>query len=172
MDKNPVSINSNNTDSICLVRSKAQHYAPLLSWVKDDFVFVQWAGPSLERPSSASVLETSLQIGNYQSFSLVTTQQKQDQLLGFGQIQIWSSRAHLGRLIIAPEHRKKGLSYVLVNRLIQEAARQQPIQSVSLFVYDNNIAAKTSYDNLGFVPAPYPPSIAQVPDCTFMTLDY
>ncbi|WP_371195411.1 GNAT family N-acetyltransferase [Glaciecola sp. SC05] len=172
MDKNAVPVNSKTQGSMRLEPSKAHHYVPLLSWVRQAENFVHWAGPSLKPASNPAELEISLHTNNYESFSLVKNVHQQEELLGFGQIQIWSKRAHLGRLIIAPQHRRKGLSYILINRLMELASQQHAIQSVSLFVYDENVGAKTSYENLGFVPAPYPKGIAYVPDCTFMTLDY
>lgn len=171
MDKDLISIES-SLGTIKLIRSESRHYAPLLAWVSDAHMFTQWAGPSLTRAKSADELEVSLQVGNYQSFSLVKDEDVGEQLIGFGQIQIWSSRVHLGRLIIAPQYRNMGLSYKLVNALIEQAAGQVNINSVSLFVYDNNKAAKTSYKNLGFVAAAYPKGIKHIENCTFMTLDY
>lgn len=172
MDKDTLPIKPLSGAATRLVVSEAQDYALLLSWLKDADEFTRWAGPSLAPAATAQALQASLQTVSYQSFSLLSDASEQPQMLGFGQIQLWTSRAHLGRLIIAPEHRNNRLSYVLVNRLIEEAARQQPIVSVSLFVNNDNVAAKTSYENLGFVPTAYPKSIIALPDCTFMTLKY
>ncbi|MFC4701684.1 GNAT family N-acetyltransferase [Glaciecola siphonariae] len=173
MDKNTVSINTQDEfDNIELVFSMSAHYEHLLTWLPKGEAFVRWAGPSLDYPEDAASFEASLVVGNYQSYTLINASGDTPEILGFGQIQIWSSRAHLGRLIIAPQYRGRGLSYILVNLLIEKAAAQHNITSVSLFVYKDNLPAVTSYQNLGFVPSAYPKEVTFVEGCSFMTLDY
>jgi ribosomal protein S18 acetylase RimI-like enzyme len=174
MDKDPISINSKRElDNIELIDAQPAHYGLILSWFSNKRQFEHWAGPSLGFPSGADELQRGLQKGDYKSFALVNNSDHGEQvLLGFGQIQFWPNRAHVGRLVIAPEYRGKGLSYVLVNLLIEQAVALQKIQLVSLFVYNSNTAAKTSYKNLGFVESAYPQGIAKVKDCSYMTLEY
>ncbi|MBT1451108.1 GNAT family N-acetyltransferase [Glaciecola sp. XM2] len=93
-------------------------------------------------------------------------------MLGFGQVQLCPLRAHLGRLVISPDYRGLGLSYEVVNRLIEVAVRQQDIHIISLFVYESNKAALTSYNNLGFVPTAYPKDVSSIKHCQYMTLRY
>jgi ribosomal protein S18 acetylase RimI-like enzyme len=168
---NPVELDEGQLTNIKLVTPQSQHYQTLLNWFTHKAQFEQWAGPSIPFPCESSDIESALHNNRYKSYALVNTRADGEQtFLGFGQIQIWPKRAHLGRLVIAPEHRRKSLSYVLVNMLIQEAEAFDITETVSLFVYNSNVSAVKSYHNLGFVKSPYPKGVSLVQNCSFMTL--
>ena len=89
-------------------------------------------------------------------------------MLGFGQYYLREGRCHLGRLVIAPSERGKGLAKVLINLLGEQGKQQLNCDSLSLFVYSHNTLAKIAYEKLGFIQTQYP-SDMPLDGCIYMT---
>ena len=172
MNKNLLLVDLKDPKKIACIASEEAHFTSIVSWFNNAKAFTSWAGPQLSFVKEPSILRKVITKGSYLSYSLLYLDSDHEVLLGFGQIQLWPERAHLGRLVISPYFRGKGLSYQLVNQLIEIAVAKQHIKLISLFVYDDNKVAKHSYSMLGFSPAPYPKNVTPVKNCTFMTLRY
>ncbi|MBC7918701.1 MAG: GNAT family N-acetyltransferase [Rhodoferax sp.] len=75
--------------------------------------------------------------------------------VGFG--QHWMNRpgaVHMGRILVSPLVRGKGLGRVLVEQLLARALQVSGVDTVTLRVYRDNGAALALYSSLGFVQVP------------------
>ena len=73
--------------------------------------------------------------------------------MGFGQYWLTApGTAHLGRIIVSPQARGRGLGRVLMQLLCAEALRSPDVQRLSLRVYRDNVAALALYRDVGFQP--------------------
>lgn len=71
--------------------------------------------------------------------------------VGFGQYWMTGAgTAHLGRIIVSPLARGRGLGRLLVQSLSAQAMRESGIQRLTLRVYRDNTAAVALYRDLGF----------------------
>lgn len=71
--------------------------------------------------------------------------------VGFG--QYWpttSGTLHLGRIIVSPQARGRGLGRVLMQALMGQALQSAGVERLTLRVYRDNAAAVTLYRDLGF----------------------
>lgn len=85
--------------------------------------------------------------------------------MGFGQYWLTApGTAHLGRIIVSPQARGRGLGRVLMQLLGAEALRAPGVQRLTLRVYRDNIAAVALYRDLGFQPVEH----ASTPELLFM----
>ncbi len=85
--------------------------------------------------------------------------------MGFGQYWLTASgTAHLGRIIVSPQARGRGLGRVLMQLLGAEALRSPGVQRLTLRVYRDNVAAVALYRDLGFQPV----EDASTPELLFM----
>jgi ribosomal-protein-alanine N-acetyltransferase len=126
-------------------------YAAIASWIPDAEAAVRWAGPHLSFPFGASDLPALLAVpgGGESSYSLI---EGSVNLCGFGQHWVLQPGAvHLGRIIVAPDARGRGLGRELCQRLISAALKSTAAEAVTLRAYRDNVVALNLYKNLGFV---------------------
>lgn len=87
--------------------------------------------------------------------------------LAFGQYYARQGCCHLGRLVVAPQHRGQGLARELIRLLMARGTAELGMTRCSLFVLDHNAVARKVYASLGFAESPYPENAAAglpVPD--------
>jgi ribosomal protein S18 acetylase RimI-like enzyme len=124
-------------------------YEAIASWVPDSAACLRWAGPRLAFPFSAADLPALLTVSNGESYCFVEGAIP----LGFGQHWVLTPGAvHLGRIILSPAVRGKGLGRVLCEQLAAKAIQSTHATSVTLRVYRDNTAAVALYTSLGFTP--------------------
>ncbi|MCH4295039.1 GNAT family N-acetyltransferase [Shewanella sp. 3B26] len=143
-----------------LTAPTASDYLELASWIADAEQARRWAGPNLPYPFTADSLEALLALPgiNVSSFCLVDARG----MCGFG--QFWQplpaavsasaaieNSVHLGRIIISPHQRGRGLGRALIEQLITKAIEVTAASAITLRVYRSNLAAATLYSQLGFV---------------------
>lgn len=143
-----------------LTAPTASDYHELASWIADAEQARRWAGPNLPYPFTADALEALLELPgiNVSSFCLVDARG----MCGFG--QFWQplpaavsasaaieNSVHLGRIIISPHQRGRGLGRALMEQLITKAIEVTGASAITLRVYRSNVAAATLYRQFGFV---------------------
>jgi ribosomal protein S18 acetylase RimI-like enzyme len=85
--------------------------------------------------------------------------------MGFGQYWLTApGTAHLGRIIVSPQARGRGLGRVLMQVVVCRGLRSPDVQRLSLRVYRDNVAAVALYRDLGFQPV----EDASTPELLFM----
>ncbi len=83
----------------------------------------------------------------------------QEEIIGSGYAKIlkaapknkFSAYAYLGFMYVKPSFRGKGVNKLIIEKLIAWA-KSRDVKEVRLEVYDENIAAKKSYEKVGFKP--------------------
>lgn len=126
------------------------NYATVASWPESSGATQRWAGPGVPFPLPpewfAQVLELEVRPG----WVLLD---EQGVCVGFGQYWMTGTgtgTAHLGRIIVSPLARGRGLGRLLVQSLSAQALRESGIQRLTLRVYRDNTAAVALYRDLGF----------------------
>ena len=140
----------------------------IITWIPDQESCRLWAGPYVKFPCSVDRLKDDIRFSRVNSFALISDR---DELVGFGQIFEKNNRLHLARIIIAPEHRGKGLGKRLCQCLIQEGIKNFGRKEFSLNVYTSNKNAYNLYQNLGFYPDNAPKNFPSDHDNIYMVMN-
>jgi ribosomal-protein-alanine N-acetyltransferase len=125
-------------------------YEALTSWVPDAVACARWAGPGLRFPFGAKELPDLLAEPRSRSVCLG---EPGGAALAFG--QYWgktNGAVHLGRIIVAPQARGRGVGRRFCELLIAAALEDTAAAVVTLRVYRDNAVALRLYSGLGFVP--------------------
>ena len=118
----------------------------MASWVGSARECELWAGPRMPFPLDVSQLPARIDFGRVGTFALWAGERQ----VAFGQIVPKARRrAHLARVIVAPQVRGRGHGERLIRLLIEEAHRQSHTR-VSLNVDRGNVPAIALYSKLGF----------------------
>ncbi|XLZ69957.1 GNAT family N-acetyltransferase [Massilia sp. SR12] len=126
-------------------------FETIASWIPDAAAARRWAGPLLSYPFTAADLPAALAIPGCQTSSHCLVDDYIETPLGFGQYWVFQADAvHLGRIIIAPDARGRGLGRALCQHLIEAALAGTQAKAVTLRAYRDNVAAVDLYESLGF----------------------
>jgi [ribosomal protein S18]-alanine N-acetyltransferase len=132
-----------------LRQASASDYETIVTWLPDAEATRRWAGPRVTFPFTAPELELQVQVPGGKSYVL----QSGAAVVAYGQHWVLAKPAvHLGRLIVAPTHRGKGLGRELCVQLIAAAIQATGASAVTLRVYRDNTNALALYRALGFKP--------------------
>jgi ribosomal-protein-alanine N-acetyltransferase len=135
--------------TVRLRETRQSDYDVIASWIPDADACLRWAGPRVGFPFS---VEELTQILTAAGSAGVCLEADDEDPCGFG--QYWSrddETVHLGRLIVAPACRGKGLGRELCVRLIRRVVDVTGARAITLRVYRDNMTAVTLYQSLGFV---------------------
>jgi [ribosomal protein S18]-alanine N-acetyltransferase len=122
------------------------------TWVRTPRECELWAGARVHFPLTLASLSAAIDFVHQGGLVLLDG----DATVAFGQIVSKARRrAHLARLIVAPEHRGRGFGKALVGELLEQA-RTNRYQLASLNVDPANAVAIALYGKLGFVDAERP----------------
>ena len=124
------------------------HYATIADWLDSAEATQRWAGPGVPFPLLPERFAQVLELEARPGWALLD---EQDQCLGFGQYWMTDAgTAHLGRIIVSPLARGRGLGRLLMQALSAQAMREAGVQRLTLRVYRDNAAAVALYRDLGF----------------------
>jgi ribosomal protein S18 acetylase RimI-like enzyme len=140
-----------------------QDLAELSGWFLTESEAKNWGGPSIHFPMSLEQLKIDIEWDVAQSYALVD---EGGSLLGFSQVFDKFGCKHLGRIVVSPEMRGRKLGYKLMAALLDPVS--QDGVNFSLFVYEDNIPAKSLYESIGFEVRAYPEGQPEIKDCIFM----
>lgn len=135
--------------TVRLRETRQSDYDVIASWIPDADACLRWAGPRVRFPFTVAELAKMLTAAGSVSFCL---EGDDEDPCGFG--QYWSrddETVHLGRLIVAPACRGRGLGRELCARLIKHVVDVTGPRAITLRVYRDNMTAVTLYQSLGFV---------------------
>lgn len=136
----------------------------LMSWFSNQQETYQWGGPEFPFPFDTDSFRKGLKLDELNSFALIDDN---DQFVAFGQFYLRIGRCHLGRLVVNPSHRGRGIGKVLVQHLIEKGHENLNVSECSLFVLKDNHNALQLYLSLGFILADYPKPMP-IEDCFYM----
>ena len=136
-----------------LASFEESHLPALMSWFTDEESCRVWGGPDFHFPFTEESFRESAKLDAWRSWSLL---RPDGGLVGFGQYYERLGRCHLSRLVIAPAERRRGLGETLVRGLCARGREELGVETVSLFVLEDNEHATRLYRRLGFRITPYP----------------
>lgn len=137
-------------------------FAVVAGWLDSPEATLRWAGPGVPFPLPAEAFAAALALPSRPGWTL---QDADGTCLGFG--QYWRTTPgsmHLGRIIVSPQARGRGLGRELMTALCAEALRSSAAVQLTLKVYRDNQAAVALYRDLGFVAS----EDASTPELLFM----
>lgn len=135
--------------SLALRPACPSDFLALAAWIQDASACLRWAGPNLPYPFAGGDLETLLAVEGRASYILADATAP----VAFGQHWVLTpGRVHLGRILVAPEARGRGLGRILCQRLMAAAVQATGAQAITLRVYRDNAVAQALYTSLGFLP--------------------
>jgi ribosomal protein S18 acetylase RimI-like enzyme len=140
-----------------------QDLVELVGWFLTETEAKNWGGPSIHFPLSLEQLKIDIKWDVADSYSLID---EGGNLLGFAQAFNKFGHKHLGRIAVSPEMRGKKTGFDFLTTLMNSTVIDGV--SFSLFVYEDNIPAKSLYDSLGFVVQAYPDGQPEKEGCVFM----
>lgn len=139
-------------DGEYLRRATLSDLDAVVSWIASARECELWAGPRLPFPLDVTTLPARIDFDEARTFAMSSA----DRLVAFGQIVPKAlRRAHLARVIVAPEARGHGHGERLIRLLIAEASRLLHVR-VSLNVDRENAPAIALYSKVGFHEAGRP----------------
>ncbi|WP_237067987.1 GNAT family N-acetyltransferase [Microbulbifer guangxiensis] len=148
-----------------LVEPAPEHLPVLMSWITAKEQCEQWGGPVFRFPFSDESFREDCRWGELAAGALVADD---GELLAFGQYYRRRDRCHLGRLIVSPVHRGRGIGAVLVRELARQGCAELDTAECSLFVLKNNGPARTLYHRLGFELDDYPEPFDWLDQCDYL----
>ena len=120
----------------------------VLTWIETPEQLKLWGGSALSFPPEMERSWREIEARDDKSFVLVDAD---GQLVGFGQtLSRAANVVHLGRIIVSPIFRGKGLGRLLCEQLIEVANERPRPDQITLNVFRNNAAALSLYAAIGF----------------------
>jgi len=147
-----------------LIEPQENHLIELMSWFNNAQELENWSGPNFRYPYNLSSFIDDLKLSTLNSFVLVS---KQSEFLAFGQYYQRLGRCHLGRLIVNPKCRGKGLALELMRHLCELGLNDLELNECSLFVLTHNKSAIKAYEKFGFSFTDYPEEMP-LANCLYM----
>jgi len=147
-----------------LIEPQENHLIELMSWFNNAQELENWSGPNFRYPYNLSSFIDDLKLSTLNSFVLVS---KQSEFLAFGQYYQRLGRCHLGRLIVNPKCRGKGLALELMRHLCDLGLNDLELNECSLFVLTHNKSAIKAYEKFGFSFTDYPEEMP-LANCLYM----
>lgn len=89
------------------------------------------------------------------------------EIVGFGGVMVVGEEAHITNLLVAPEHRRKGIARRVMSRLVRDALTMGA-RHLTLEVRAGNEAARRLYHRFGLAPVGVRPGYYQGEDALVM----
>jgi ribosomal protein S18 acetylase RimI-like enzyme len=147
-----------------LVEPLDNHLVQMMGWFSNQQELADWSGPNFRYPFDFSSFVTDLKLSTLRSFSLVSNE---SEFLAFGQYYQRLGKCHLGRLIVNPKCRGKGIASALMHHICELGLKELKVKECSLFVLTHNENAIKAYKKFGFTFADYPQEIP-LNNCLYM----
>jgi RimJ/RimL family protein N-acetyltransferase len=121
----------------------------LINWIDSKEILITIAGTAWSHPLTAAQLQQYLDDPKSHSFNVVETDQ--DVVVGHAEIILANDNTcKIDKLLVDPSYRGKGICRPLINKLLDYAFDELPVDIVELNVFDWNTAAIRCYEKSGF----------------------
>lgn len=137
-----------------LIPFTSAHFATVMGWFTSERELVQWGGPALTHPLTASQLQAMLdERSNGLPARLCWMAEREGSLVGHAQLALDRRNGNmlLARVGVAPEARGRGLAIPMLRAVLAEGFAIAEMERAELNVYTWNTAAIRTYEKLGFV---------------------
>jgi ribosomal protein S18 acetylase RimI-like enzyme len=139
-----------------LIQPMDNHLIEMMSWFSCEQDLIDWSGPNFRYPFNLSSFVVDLKLSTLSSFALVSND---SEFLAFGQYYQRLGKCHLGRLIVNPNFRGKGIASELMHQICKLGLNELEVKECSLFVLEHNGNAIKAYEKFGFSFVNYPDEI-------------
>jgi len=147
-----------------LIQPQENHLLEMMSWFSSEQELTNWSGPNFRYPYDISSFAEDLKLDSLSSFVYVSNK---SEFLAFGQYYQRLGKCHLGRLIVNPVCRGKGIASKLMSQICELGLKELKVKKCSLFVLANNSNAIKAYEKFGFSFTNYPDEIL-LDNCLYM----
>lgn len=147
-----------------LIEPMEHHLIEMMSWFPNAQEVADWSGPNFRYPFNLASFADDLKLSTLNSFALVSAE---SEFLAFGQYYQRLGKCHLGRLVVHPKRRGKGIALELIRQLCESGLSEFDMKEYSLFVLEHNKNAIKAYEKFGFTFAEYPEKIP-LDNCLYM----
>ncbi|WP_413700234.1 GNAT family N-acetyltransferase [Psychromonas sp. KJ10-10] len=141
-----------------------KHLEDIMTWFSSKQLLLNWSGTSFRYPFDLTTFTEDLNLKEINSFSMISAD---SQCVAFGQYYQRMGRCHVGRLVVNPSFRGKGIVVDLINQLCELGFAEYTVKECSLFVMNDNHQAIKAYQKIGFKFAKYPDELP-VKNCLYM----
>jgi len=140
---------------------------------KDITQIVEIEKQSFPAPWSTYAFKCELADNNFAKYLVVTTEDNQELVLGYGGMWLIIDEAHITNIAIAPEYRGQNLGELLMGGL-ETLAMQKGALRMTLEVRVSNEKAQALYKRRGFVPSGIRPNyyVAENEDALIMWKEF
>ena len=119
----------------------------VLTWIETPEQLKRWGGPLLSWPPRVEQTWRQIEADTHKVFALVG---ENGEVTGLGQtLRREENGVHLGRIILSPALRGKGVGRVFMQNLIEKGSELFNPLFFSLYVYNDNIPAVRLYFFIG-----------------------
>jgi ribosomal protein S18 acetylase RimI-like enzyme len=139
-----------------LIQPMDNHLIEMMRWFSSEQDLIDWSGPNFRYPFNLSSFVVDLKLSTLSSFALVSND---FEFLAFGQYYQRLGKCHLGRLIVNPNFRGKGIASELMHQICKLGLNELEVKECSLFVLEHNDNAIKAYEKFGFSFVNYPDEI-------------
>lgn len=147
-----------------LIKPLNNHLLEMMSWFSSEHELIDWSGPNFRYPFNLSSFVEDLKLSTLSSYALVSNE---SEFLAFGQYYQRLGKCHLGRLIVNPKFRGKGIASKLMYNICELGLKELEVKECSLFVLVHNEKAIKAYEKFGFSFANYPDKMP-LDNCLYM----
>lgn len=147
-----------------LIQPLESHLLEMMSWFSNEQELADWSGPNFRYPFNLSSFVEDLKLNTLSSFALVSDE---TEFLAFGQYYQRLGKCHLGRLVVNPKFRGKGIVSKLMHHLCELGLKELNVNECSLFVLAHNDNAIKAYEKFGFSFTQYPEKMP-LENCLYM----
>jgi ribosomal protein S18 acetylase RimI-like enzyme len=147
-----------------LIHPVEDHIIEMMSWFSTKQELIDWSGPNFRYPFDLASFGADLKLNTLNSFVLVSNE---SDFLAFGQYYQRLNKCHLGRIIVNPEFRGKGIISEFLSQICKIGLNQFGLKECSLFVLGHNNGAIKAYEKFGFSFINYPDKLP-LENCLYM----
>jgi RimJ/RimL family protein N-acetyltransferase len=141
--------------SLLLVPFEKRDFNQLVSWINSPDELGQWAGTAFALPLTEGQWFAHVAAGEARGGHEIYKAVDGTTGISVGHVEFAvTSRAHgtgwIGRVLVAPDLRRRGLGLALMHHVLALAFRERELHRVELGVFDFNRAAIACYERVGF----------------------
>jgi len=162
---------NNASDSIKLEPIGDVDFEILISWIGNEEILMQFAGPAFSFPLTLDQLQKNSAEINRHCYKVVD--ECANRMIGYAEIYLSATgTARLCRIIIGDKNQRGyGIGQKLVKHLLNTAFNELNVSKVDLNVFDWNTAAIKCYEKCGFEINPHKSVTRQVNGQTWKGLN-
>jgi RimJ/RimL family protein N-acetyltransferase len=125
----------------------------LIAWISSPQLLSQWAASGFSYPLTRAQMEAHIQKSAESGALIFKVLDREQSVVGhleLGSIDRFNRSLRIGRVLVAPERRGRGIGVNLMRAALGVAFDQLQMYRVELAVFDFNQAAIACYERVGF----------------------